>query len=132
MTFLNPVRHITFDARDPYRLALFWAELTGYGVEDSDPGDEAVLLAPGRPGVPGLPFIRVPDEKVVKNRVHLDIQPQAGTRDAEVERLAGLGAKVVDDRRTADGLGWVVMSDPEGNEFCVERSAAERGLVPGA
>lgn len=130
MTYLNPVRHITFDARDPYALARFWSRLTGYPLEDSEPDDDEVLISSGQPGVPGLLFIRVPDSKTVKNRVHLDIQPPSGTRDAEVERLAGLGAAVVDDRRTEDGLGWVVMADIEGNEFCVERSAVERGRVP--
>ncbi|MER8156310.1 VOC family protein [Streptomyces sp. NPDC094472] len=130
MAYLNPVRHITFDARDPYALARFWSRLTGYPLEDSEPDDDEVLISSGQPGVPGLLFIRVPDSKTVKNRVHLDIQPPSGTRDAEVERLVGLGASVVDDRRTDDGLGWVVMADIEGNEFCVERSAAERGLEP--
>ncbi|WAP54381.1 VOC family protein [Streptomyces luomodiensis] len=131
MTYLNPVRHITFDAHDPYALARFWSGLTGYPLEDdAKPDDDDVLISPGQPGVPGLLFLRVPDTKTVKNRVHLDIQPPSGTRDAEVERLIGLGARVVDDRRTDDGLGWVVMSDIEGNEFCVERGAVERGVVP--
>ncbi|MGW0550165.1 VOC family protein [Streptomyces altiplanensis] len=124
MTFLNPVRHITFDAHDPYTLAEFWSRLTGYKLLD-EPGDDEVLIDPERPGVPGLLFIRVPGDKAGKNRVHLDIQPPHGTRDAEVERLGALGARIVDDRRTEDGRGWVVMADPEGNEFCVERGAEE-------
>jgi hypothetical protein len=57
--------------------------------------------------------------------VHLDLQPDS-TRDDEVERLSVLGAKVVDDQRRPDGSGWVVLADPAGNEFCVERSAAEK------
>ncbi|MDT0548906.1 MULTISPECIES: VOC family protein [Streptomyces] len=129
MSYLNPVRNITFDAHDPYALAQFWSALTGYPLEGSAPGDDEVLISSGQTGAPGLLFQRVPDAKAVKNRVHLDIQPPSGTRDAEVERLLPLGARVVDDRRTDDGLGWVVMADPEGNEFCVERSAVERGLV---
>jgi predicted enzyme related to lactoylglutathione lyase len=64
---------------------------------------------------------------VVKNRMHLDLRPTARSRDEEVSRLLGIGASLVDDQRRADGSGWVVMADPEGNEFCVVRSARERG-----
>lgn len=129
--FVNPVRHITFDAYEPYRIAEFWSAVTGFPISPDDvEGDDEVLLESGRPDVPGLLFIRVPDAKTVKNRVHLDIQPPTGTRDETVERLVALGAKVVDDQRDADGvLGWVVLADPEGNELCVERSAQERGLA---
>ncbi|MFF4425061.1 VOC family protein [Streptomyces sp. NPDC001549] len=129
--FVNPVRHITFDALDPYRVAEFWSAVTGFTMHPDDvEGDDEIMLEPGRPGVPGLLFIRVPDAKSVKNRVHLDIQPPTGTRDETVERLIGLGAKLVDDRRDADGVaGWVVLADPEGNELCIERSAVERGLA---
>jgi len=73
-----------------------------------------------------LLFEQNPDEKQVKNRVHLDLQPSERTRDEEVAWLQTIGAVVYDDQRRADGTGWVVMRDPEGNEFCVERSAAER------
>ncbi len=129
--FINPVRHITFDALDPYRVAEFWSAVTGFTMHPDDvEGDDEIMLEPGQPGVPGLLFIRVPDGKSVKNRVHLDIQPPTGTRDETVERLIGLGAKLVDDRRAADGVaGWVVLADPEGNELCIERSAGERGLA---
>lgn len=58
--------------------------------------------------------------------MHFDMRPTDRTRDAEVDRLIAIGARVVSDRRRSDGLGWVVMADPEGNEFCFERSAAER------
>ncbi|MEV6651651.1 VOC family protein [Streptomyces sp. NPDC051219] len=129
MSFLNPVRHITFDAHDPYAQAEFWSAVTGFAIDGDKPGDDEVLIDAGHPRVPGLLFIRVPEGKTVKNRLHLDIQPPSGTRDEQVERLVGLGASVVSDRRTEDGLGWVVMADPEGNEFCVERGAVERGLA---
>jgi predicted enzyme related to lactoylglutathione lyase len=129
---LNPIRHITVDAHDPHLLARFWAQLTGFTPDpETEPGDDEVLLdAPG-PGAPGLLFIRVSDDKPGKNRVHLDIQQPTGTRDGEVERLLTLGASVHQDHRKPDGSGWVTMRDPEGNEFCVERSAAERGIVAG-
>ncbi|MET9881634.1 VOC family protein [Streptomyces sp. NPDC006430] len=126
--FLNPVRHITFDALDPYGVAAFWSGVTGFPIHPDDAeGDDEILLDAGQPGVPGLLFIRVPESKTVKNRVHLDIQPPTGTRDETVERLIGLGARLVDDRRREDGTGWVVLADPEGNELCIERGAAERG-----
>ncbi|MET8149667.1 VOC family protein [Actinoplanes sp. NPDC049668] len=126
--FVNPVRHVTFDAHDPFALATFWAEVTGYAVDpESEKGDDEVLLVAPEPNLPGILFIRVPDEKAAKNRVHLDIQPAAGTRDETVERLLAAGAAVFEDHRRPDGTGWVTMRDPEGNEFCVERSAAERG-----
>jgi hypothetical protein len=68
----------------------------------------------------------VPEGKVVKNRMHLDLLPTARTRDEEVTRLLGIGATLVEDHRAADGAGWVTLADPEGNEFCVERSLKER------
>jgi Glyoxalase-like domain len=71
----------------------------------------------------------VPEAKTVKNRVHLDLEPDDRTRDQEVERLLGIGATLVDDQRRPDGRGWVVLADPEGNEFCVERSPAERAAA---
>jgi predicted enzyme related to lactoylglutathione lyase len=126
--YLNPVRHITVDAHDPRALALFWAGVTGYVMHEESDDDEALIAAPD-PAAPGILFIRVPDDKVVKNRVHLDIQPPEGTRDETVERLLAAGATVFEDHRKPDGLGWVTMRDPEGNEFCVERSAGERGLT---
>jgi len=120
------VRNITFDCRDPHLLARFWADALGY-VDDpenpNDPGDpEALVVDPA-----GLLFLPVPEEKVVKNRVHLDLRPDQ-RRDAEVDRLLGLGATLVADQRRPDGTGWVVLADPEGNEVCVERSAAELGV----
>ena len=68
-----------------------------------------------------LLFLPVPEGKVVKNRMHLDLLPTARSRDEEVERLLGIGATLVEDHRKADGAGWVTLADPEGNEFCVLR-----------
>ncbi|MFD9686544.1 VOC family protein [Kitasatospora sp. NPDC059146] len=118
------VRHVTIDCADPFALADFWAKvLDGTLAEDDNPGDpEAVVISASA----DLLFIRVPEGKTVKNRVHLDLQPQDRSRDEEVERLLALGATVVSDQRRPDGTGWVTLADPEGNELCVERSQAER------
>ena len=75
-------------------------------------------------------FIEVPDAKQIKNRLHLDLEPAEGNRDAELTRLFGLDATEVAHRRRGDGSGWVVLADPEGNEFCILRSAAERSPSP--
>jgi hypothetical protein len=75
---------------------------------------------------PQVYFQRVPEDKSGKNRLHICLQPTDRTRDAEVERLLGLGATHAADHREPDGTGWTVLADPEGNEFCVLRSAAER------
>jgi hypothetical protein len=124
------VRHVTFDCaapHEPYDLAVFWAEVVGQPVHPDDlPGEDEVGLKPP-PGQPTLLFIRVPEAKTLKNRLHLDLEPAGGrTRDEEVERVVGLGAVIVDDHRKPDGRGWVVLTDPAGNEFCILRSTAER------
>ncbi|MEU1195976.1 VOC family protein [Streptomyces sp. NPDC005813] len=123
---LNPtIRTITFDCTgDPYDLGLFWSELLGRPLADDDkPGDpEAVIQDPS--GGPALLFVRVPEGKTAKNRIHLDLQPQDRTRGVEVERAIGLGARLVADHTRPDGRGWVTLADPEGNEFCMERGEA--------
>ena len=120
------IRTITFDCRDPYLLAGFWSQVTGYREDPDDtnhPDDpEGLLVAPD--GSANLLFMRVPEAKQVKNRVHLDLtagDPSPDARDAEVERVIALGATPVEDHRRPDGKGWVVLADPEGNEFCIER-----------
>ncbi|KUN21955.1 glyoxalase [Streptomyces antibioticus] len=117
------IRHVTIDCADAYALATFWSKALDQPLHEEDqPGDPEALIEAA-----GVLFVTVPETKTVKNRVHFDLQPQDRTRDEEVERLLALGAAVVDDQRKPDGTGWVVMADPEGNEFCVERSQAERG-----
>ncbi|MFK0251205.1 VOC family protein [Amycolatopsis azurea] len=120
------IHNITFDTTgDPYELARFWSMAVGrpMRVEDEPDDPEVSLMAEGQPT---MLFIRVSEGKAVKNRVHLDLQPQDRTRDEEVDRLIGLGAKIFENHRRPDGTGWVTLTDPAGNEFCVERSAAER------
>ncbi len=125
------INHITVDCADTYKLASFWSQVTGRPMHDDDnPGDpEAILLAPDGIG-PNILFIAVPDGKIAEprtgRRMHLDVMPIDRTRDEEVEWLKGIGATEYEDHRNADGTGWVTMADPEGNLFCVERSAAER------
>ncbi|CCH32945.1 VOC family protein [Actinosynnema sp. NPDC047251] len=117
------VRNLAIDCPDPYALAQFWSQVTGQPVSDEDaPGDPeaSVSLADGLI----LFFNQVPEPKVGKNRVHLCLRPLI-PRDEEVDRLLGVGATMVVDRRKPDGKGWAVLADPEGNEFCVLRSEAE-------
>ena len=126
------LRNITFDCADAHALAGVWGQVLGWNVYFDD--DPEVLVMPSFPrhgDGPSLLFIPVPEGRSAKNRMHLDIAPTERTRDEEVARLLELGATVVEDHRTADGAGWVWMADPEGNDFCVERSPAERG-APGS
>ncbi len=122
------IRNITADSADPWAIARFWAAALDLPVHpDNEPGDDevGVALDAARPNDGELIFQRVPEPKTVKNRFHLCLEPST-TREDEVARLLGLGAVVVHDRTLPDGTGWVVMGDPDGNEFCVLRSAAER------
>jgi predicted enzyme related to lactoylglutathione lyase len=113
---------IEVDAHDPQALGRWWAEALGWKVfYDSD--DEFVITTDDE-RFPGLVFSRVPESKSVKNRLHLDFAPD--DRDEEVERLTGLGATPADIGQKGDE-GWVVLADPEGNEFCV-LSAREGGM----
>lgn len=116
--------NITFDCADPRALARFWGQVTGWPVtEEPRPGcEESAVGLPGE-GRPRLYFVRVPEPKTSKNRVHLDMMPADRTQDEEITRLTGLGARIVSDRRPE--FGWVLLADPEGNEFDVEISVAE-------
>ena len=120
----SAILNITFDCADPRALARFWGQLTGWPViEEPQPGLEESAVARADEGRPRLYFVKVPEVKTIKNRVHLDVVPTDRTQDEEITRLTGLGARIVSDRRPE--LGWVVLADPEGNEFCVEISVAE-------
>lgn len=122
------IHNVTVDCSNAYDLALWWSEVFGHPIHPEDnPGDPECLIELPI-GIRYL-FIEVPEGKTVKNRVHIDLQPTDCTRDQEVERLLAHGATVLEDHRLDDGRGWVTMLDPEGNEFCVERSATERGAT---
>jgi hypothetical protein len=121
------IMNISFDCADPYSLALFWAEVLDRPMDPDDaPGTDEAGFEVGN-GQAVL-FLKVPEGKSVKNRQHLCLEPQQ-PRDAEVDRLLALGATMHDDQRRDDGTGWAVLRDPEGNEFCVLRSAEERAAT---
>ena len=121
------VSHTTVDCADAYRLSEWWKQVLGYVDVDGDPNEpghvECMILDPETRH--HLLFVEVPDEKQVKNRVHLDLRPTT-TMAEEVERLRHLGAAPI--RFVDEGHGsWTVMGDPEGNEFCILRAGAEGG-----
>jgi len=116
--------NVTYDCVDASAAARFWSGVTGWPLRQEQTSSDNVYWVVGdeHVAVPRLVFVGVPEEKVVKNRVHVDVVPDGVSQDEEVARLAALGARILDDRREAGG-GWVVMADPEGNEFCVEPNA---------
>jgi Glyoxalase-like domain len=123
------VAHTTIDCRNAYELSEWWKPVLGYVDLDGDPnlpGHEECMIVDPETGH-RLLFIEVPDAKMVKNRLHLDLRPRAASRDEELATLVEHGATVVADLRGAHGpgTGWVVLADPEGNEFCILRSEAE-------
>ena len=122
------ISHTTIDCRNAYELCEWWKLVLEYVDKPDDPnepGHEECWIQRPDGGHPLL-FIEVPEDKATKNRIHLDLRPSAGTREEELGRLLALGATEVDDRRNDDGTGWVVLADPEGNEFCILRSDDER------
>ncbi|MFC8825949.1 VOC family protein [Streptomyces sp. NPDC057137] len=124
---VSVLQNVAIDCADAYALARFWSEVTGSPLHPEDgPGAEetAVMLPTG----PILYFNQVPESKSVKNRIHLCLRPET-SREEEVDRLLGLGATLVADLREADGAGWAVLADPEGNEFCVLRSESDRAAM---
>ncbi|MYS91314.1 MULTISPECIES: VOC family protein [Streptomyces] len=124
---VSVVQNVAIDCADAYELARFWSGVTGRPLHPEDgPGarETQVPLAEG----PVLYFNQVPEAKTVKNRIHLCLRPET-SRDQEVDRLLGLGATFVADHRNADGSGWVILADPEGNEFCVLRSESDRAAM---
>lgn len=120
---VSRISHTSFDALDSYSQSVFWCSVLGYVEDPDDPNlpehEECLIMAPDRSQL--LLFIRVPDGKQLKNRVHLDLRPTDLSREEEVERLLAAGATLYEDHRRPDGSGWITLRDPEGNEFCVLR-----------
>ena len=104
---------VIVDAADPVALGRWWVAALEWIVVNDDPEEFEIRPEPER--IPGLLFARVPEPKTVKNRLHLDLRPD--DRDAAVDRLLGLGATHADIGQGEQS--WIVLRDPEGNEFCV-------------
>ncbi|MBK5330460.1 MAG: hypothetical protein JJD93_00715, partial [Ilumatobacteraceae bacterium] len=118
MTNFNSAPHfgLVLDCADPERLAEFWAEALGYANVGS--AGVYVALYPREGNGPKLLLQRVTEPKATKNRMHLDIE--VPDIDVEADRLSGLGAqRVSDDTCSEHGSTWILMADPEGNEFCI-------------
>lgn len=122
------ISHTTFDALNSYTQSVFWTKVLGFAEDPADPNlpghEECMIFSPD--GTQQVLFVEVPDAKQLKNRMHFDLVPVEGRRDAELARLLDIGATVVADLRRPDGGGWVTLADPEGNEFCILRNAAEK------
>lgn len=121
------VSHTTIDCRNAYELSEWWKPVLGYADVDDDPnlpGHEECMIVDPITGHHVL-FIEVPEGKQAKNRIHFDLRPIDRRRDEEIDRVLALGATRVGDHRNPDGTGWMVLADPEGNEFCILRSDAE-------
>jgi hypothetical protein len=108
--------HVTFDCADPIELSAFWSAALGRLVDEGASEFFATIDFPPAPGANAWMFIKVPESKAAKNRVHPDLH--SDDRDAEVKRLVGLGATHVGDYDEF-GHRWTTLRDPEGNEFCV-------------
>ena len=104
---------VIIDAKDPVALGRWWADVLGWVVVNDSP--EEFEIRPSEDRLPGLLFARVPEAKRSKNRLHLDFRPD--DQQAEVERFLRAGARHADIGQGTQP--WVVLADPEGNEFCV-------------
>ena len=123
------IAHTTIDCRNAYELSEWWKPVLGYADLEGDPnepGHAECMIQDPETGH-RLLFIEVPEDKVGKNRLHLDLRPRESSRDVELDTLLAHGARQVEDHRGihGPGSGWVVLADPEGNEFCILRSMAE-------
>ncbi|MFJ9677573.1 VOC family protein [Streptomyces sp. NPDC101194] len=105
---------IVVDTHDLPSLARFWCQVLDWRVVFE--ADDEIVIGADRSALPGICFVPVPERKVRKNRLHIDLAPD--DQAAEVERIIGLGARRVDIGQQAE-VGWVVLQDPEENEFCV-------------
>src|SRR3954454_17179743 len=123
------ISHTTVDCHHAFELSEWWKPVLGYVDIDGDPnlpGHEECMIRDPETGHQVL-FIEVPDETLPAKRIHFDLRPRERTRDEELAWLLEHGAtEVLDPRgRWGQGTRWMVLADPEGNEFCILRSEAE-------
>ncbi|MGX7677521.1 VOC family protein [Jatrophihabitans sp. DSM 45814] len=117
---------IAIDAVQPRRVADFWCGVLGWRVVEED--GSVISLAPPDGAWPTIDVVAVPENKIVKNRLHLDLRADGLTTSEELERLLALGARYADVGQAADAT-WVVLSDPEGNEFCLLSRSVEETRI---
>ncbi|MBB5933725.1 VOC family protein [Streptomyces zagrosensis] len=112
------LHHIVIDAHDLPALARFWAEVLGWRILSER--EREVVIGPDESAPVGICFMPVTERKAGKNRLHLDLTTAARDREAEIERVIALGARMADVGQSGNE-SWTVLVDPEGNEFCVVR-----------
>jgi hypothetical protein len=125
------VSHTSVDCHNAYDLSEWWKQLLGYVDLEGDPnlpGHPECMIRDWQTGHRIL-FVETPDAKQAKNRLHFDLRPTERDRDDEVAWAVSLGARIVEDLgdHHGVGIGWVVLADPEGNEFCILRSVGQAG-----
>jgi len=124
------ISHTSMDCANAYELSEWWKQVLGYidvPGDPNEPGHDECMIQTSD-GSDYRLFIEVPEPKQAKNRIHFDLRPTDRTQAEEVERLLSIGATQVADHRGiyGPGSGWVTLADPEGNEFCILKSDAER------
>ncbi len=120
---------VVIDANQPRLIAGFWCAVLGWQVLGEEDG--VITIGPAGRSWPTIDVAPVPDTKTIKNRLHLDLRADGTSTAAELDRLLGLGARRAGVGQPADA-SWVVLADPEGNEFCLlSRTVQEAGGPPG-
>jgi hypothetical protein len=125
---VSRVSNTGINCDNPFELSEWWKSVVGYSDLPGDPneaGDEECMIV-DLDTRHRLLFTQVNELQDAEGRVHLDLAPVDRRRDEEIERVLGLGASEVADRRNPDGTGWMVLADPAGNLFCIVRSDEER------
>jgi len=127
------VSHTSIDCHDAYALSEWWRKILDYATDPEDPNlpghEECAIFDPETGHT--LLFLEVPDQKLPAKRLHFDVRPRERTQDQEILWLQEQGAAPLVDHRGIHGpnSGWLIMADPEGNQFCVLKSPAERAAA---